>query len=28
VVRDQAVLRIHWGETIVPIRISAPYQPG
>ena len=27
VVRDQAVLRIHWGETIVPIRISAPYQP-
>ena len=26
--RDQAVLRIHWGETIVPIRISAPYQPG
>jgi len=28
VVRDRAVLRIHWGETIVPIRISAPYQPG
>jgi hypothetical protein len=27
VVRDQAVLRIHWGETMVPIRISAPYQP-
>jgi DUF2911 family protein len=27
VVRDQAVLRIHWGETIVPIRISAPFQP-
>jgi hypothetical protein len=27
VVRDQAVLRIHWGETIVPIRVSAPYQP-
>jgi hypothetical protein len=27
VVRDQAVLRIHWGTTIVPIRVSAPYQP-
>ena len=27
VVRDQAVLRLHWGETIVPIRVSAPYQP-
>ena len=27
VVRDQAVLRIHWGETVVPIRISAPFQP-
>ena len=26
VVRDQAVLRIHWGETIVPIRVSAPFQ--
>lgn len=27
VVRADAVLRIHWGETIVPIRIEAPYQP-
>jgi hypothetical protein len=27
VVRAEAVLRIHWGETIVPIRISAPYAP-
>jgi len=27
VVRADAVLRIHWGETIVPIRISAPYSP-
>ena len=27
VVRDQAVLRLHWGETIVPIRVSAPFQP-
>ena len=28
VVRDQAVRRIQWGEPIVPIRISAPDQPG
>jgi hypothetical protein len=27
VVRADAVLRIHWGETIVPIRIAAPYSP-
>ena len=27
VVRAEAVLRMHWGETIVPLRISAPYQP-
>ena len=27
VVRADAVLRIHWGETIVPIRLSAPYSP-
>ena len=27
VVRDQAVLRIHWGTTIVPIRVTAPYSP-
>jgi hypothetical protein len=28
VLRDEAVLRIHWGEMIVPIRIKAPYRPG
>lgn len=27
VVRADAVLRIHWGETIVPIHITAPYSP-
>jgi hypothetical protein len=25
--RDSAVMRIHWGETIVPVRIKAPYKP-
>lgn len=25
--RDEAVLRIHWGETIVPVKIKAPYRP-
>ena len=28
VLRADAVLRIHWGETIVPLRVSAPYRPG
>ena len=28
VLRDKAVMRIHWGETSVPVRISAPYRPG
>ncbi len=27
VLRDEAVMRIHWGETIVPVRIKAPYRP-
>ncbi|MGH7615862.1 MAG: DUF2911 domain-containing protein [Gemmatimonadaceae bacterium] len=27
VLRDAAVLRIHWGETGVPIHITAPYRP-
>ena len=27
VLRADAVLRIHWGTTIVPLRISAPYSP-
>ena len=26
VVKADAVLRIHWGETIVPIRVTAPYR--
>ena len=25
--RDTAIMRIHWGETIVPIRVTAPYRP-
>ena len=28
VVRDEAVLRLHWGETIIPVRLKAPYTPG
>lgn len=27
VLRDEAILRIHWGETGVPVRIKAPYRP-
>jgi len=27
VLRDDAVMRIHWGETVLPIRIKAPYRP-
>ena len=27
VLRDEAVLRIHWGNTVLPIRIKAPYRP-
>jgi len=27
VLRDEAVMRIQWGETIVPLRIKAPYRP-
>lgn len=27
VLRDEAVLRLHWGETIVPVRLKAPYRP-
>ena len=26
--RDSAVMRIHWGTTAVPLRITAPYRPG
>lgn len=28
VLRGDAVLRMHWGTTILPIRIEAPYRPG
>jgi len=27
VLRDSAVMRIHWGETSIPIRIKAAYKP-
>jgi hypothetical protein len=27
VLRDEAVLRVHWGETMVPVRIKAAYRP-
>src|SRR5215470_2450660 len=27
VLRDQATMRIHWGDRVVPIRVSAPYRP-
>jgi len=27
VLRDEAELRLHWGETILPIHIKAPYRP-
>jgi hypothetical protein len=27
VLRDEATMRIHWGETAVPIRVKAPYRP-
>ena len=27
VLRDEATLRIHWGEVALPIRIKAPYKP-
>ena len=27
VLRDDAVMRIHWGEWALPIRIKAPYRP-
>ena len=28
VLRDTATLRIHWGTTVVPIHITAPFRPG
>ena len=27
VLRDEAVMRIHWGEMILPLRIKAPFRP-
>ena len=27
VLRADAMLRIHWGETVLPIRVNAPYSP-
>ena len=27
VLRDDAVMRIHWGEMMIPVRIKAPYRP-
>ncbi len=27
VLKDEAVLRIHWGTTAIPIRIKAPFRP-
>ena len=27
VLRDEAVMRVHWGDMIVPVRIKAPYRP-
>jgi hypothetical protein len=27
VLREQAVMRVHWGSTAVPIHIGAPYRP-
>jgi len=26
VLRDEAVMRLHWGTTAVPIRIKAPFK--
>ncbi|MEX2152697.1 MAG: DUF2911 domain-containing protein [Gemmatimonadaceae bacterium] len=27
VLRDEAILRVHWGETVLPVRLKAPYRP-
>ena len=27
VLRDEVTMRIHWGETVVPVRLKAPYRP-
>ena len=28
VLRDEAVMRLHWGTTAVPVHIKAPFKPG
>jgi hypothetical protein len=27
VLRDESVMRVHWGEMMLPVRIKAPYRP-
>jgi hypothetical protein len=27
VLRDEAVLRMHWGTTVIPLRVRAPFTP-
>ena len=27
VIKDEAVMRIHWGERVIPVRIKAPFRP-
>jgi hypothetical protein len=27
VLRDEATMRIHWGETVIPVRLKAPFRP-
>jgi hypothetical protein len=27
VLRDETTMRVHWGDTMVPVRIKAPYRP-
>lgn len=27
VLRDEATLRVHWGNMILPVRIKAPFRP-
>lgn len=27
VLRDEAVMRVHWGERIVPVKLKAPFRP-
>jgi hypothetical protein len=27
VLRDEAIMRLHWGTTAVPLRIKAPFVP-